>query len=369
MILISTSESGLNKGTRMTFAKKNIAELAPYLPGHQPPPELKPVKLNTNENPYPPSPKALESIRNAVDGRLRLYPPAGADALRGAIASVYGVSPEQVFCGNGSDEIISLILRAFVERGEKVAFGYPTYSYYKSMAEVHDIPYELVETDAELNLDLNGFYKTGAKVVFIANPNSPTGMLLGADAIVEFARRYPGVVVVDEAYIDFGPKGASVYRHIDRLNNLLVLRTFSKSFSLCGMRAGYAFGSPDLTGSLFKTKDSYNINMLTQVAARAAVEDQEWMERNAEAVRQSRGWLAAELSALGFTVLPSAANFVFARHEKAGAEHIFKKLEERRIFVRYFKDRRIDNYLRITIGTPEELKTLVSALKEILSAP
>lgn len=350
----------------MKFGKKNLTLIEPYIPGFQPDGSERAVKLNTNENPYPPSPRVLETIKTHADATLRLYPSPRSDLLRGKLAEKYGVRREQVLCGNGSDEIISLIFRTFLEADDVVLLPYPTYSFYKTAAELNDIKYKFIDTNESFEITLDKFLDCQSKLVLLANPNSPTGILLPIRDIEDFAGKYAGLLVVDEAYIDFSGGEDSVYRLVDGHDNILVLRTMSKSFSLCGIRLGYAFGCPDIVEELDRVKDSYNINSLTQAAAIGALDDYAHMQNNAKVIVANRDYLSAQLRSICFTVLPSAANFVFASHKRYSANYIYRELSDRRIYVRHFDNRRISNFLRITVGTQDEIAELLQALHEIL---
>ena len=346
--------------------RNNISLLDPYIPGYQPPHSEDVVKLNTNENPYPPSSRVMESISGHNLHNLRLYPDSFSGPLRKKIAEVYKMQENQIFCGNGSDEIISLVLRTFFEHDEAVLFPYPTYSYYKTQAEIHDCRYKFIDTDGDFNIELDRFLGLPAKGVFIANPNAPTGRLLPCSTIEEFIEKFQGLVVVDEAYIDFGGEDESAVRLVSKYDNLIVLRTFSKSFSLCGIRVGYAFADPKLIQHLDNARDSYNVSLLSQVAAAAAMDDIAYMRENASKIIEQREWLRNKLAGMGFSVIPSSGNFLFVRHQSRPAGEIYRALVERNIFVRYFSDRCVCEYLRITIGTSEQLQRLVDLLKEIL---
>ncbi|MGE5390128.1 MAG: histidinol-phosphate transaminase [Deltaproteobacteria bacterium] len=349
------------------FIRDNVSRLDPYVPGYQPNPGDHVLKLNANENAYSPSPRVLEALRSHINDDLRLYPNSKAADLRHKVAEVYGVDADQVICANGSDEIISMIFRTFVPDGEVVQFTYPTYTYYKTQADIYDVPYRYLETGDDFQVDMDAYLKDPTHLSFVSNPNSPTGTLVPLSSIEECLKRYTGLLVVDEAYIDFGGANESAIPLIDKYPNLLVLRTFSKSFALCGMRVGYAFGQPHLIAALDKTKDSYNIAYLNQIAAIAALEDYEYMLATARQIAEDREWFAGELSRIGFVMLPSVGNYVFTKHPEIEAEVIYEKLLERKILVRFFKQRRVSEYIRISIGTHEEMERVLSAIKEILA--
>jgi len=349
------------------FARENVTRLEPYIPGFQPNPEDQVLKLNANENAYPPSPQVLEALRSHITGDLRLYPNAKSVGLRQKVAEVYGVNENQVFCANGSDEIISIIFRTFVPAGESVQFTYPTYTYYKTQADIYDVPYRYLETGDDFLVDMAAYLEQPTHLSFVSNPNSPTGTLVSRDNIEECLQKYPGLLVVDEAYIDFGGVAESAIPLINKYPNLLVLRTFSKSFALCGMRVGYAFGQPHLIETLDKTKDSYNIAYLNQIAAIAALDDYDYMLAHARQISEDRNWFGEELAKIGFTLLPSVGNYVFVQHPKMAAETVYQQLLERKILVRFFKQRRVAEYIRISIGTHAEMERVLGAIKEILA--
>lgn len=349
------------------YTRNNVRRLDPYIPGFQPNPEDHMLKLNANENAYPPSPRVLDALHSHVNNNLRLYPNSKSINLRLKLAEVYGVNDDQVFCANGSDEIISIIFRTFVPDGQVVQFTYPTYTYYKTQAEIYDVPYRFLETGKDFAVDMNAYLQDPTHLSFVSNPNSPTGTLLPRAKIEEFLQSYQGLLVVDEAYIDFGGVAETAVPLINKYPNLLVLRTFSKSFALCGIRVGYAFGQSHLIEALDKTKDSYNIAYLNQVAAAAALDDYEYMLANARRIAEDREWFAAELAKVGFTLLPSVGNYVFAQPPGMEAEAIYQRLLEHKILVRFFKQRRVSEYIRISIGTHEEMERVLAAIKQVLA--
>jgi len=350
----------------MQLVKKNVALMDAYVPGYQPGRGERVVKLNTNENPYPPSPAVQKALRDLDPRELRLYPDPVARGLRSAIARAYGVPAENVFCGNGSDEIIGLIFRTFLEPDGIVLFPYPTYSLYRTQAELHDIRYKAVETAPDFRIRTADYLDYPGQVIVLANPNPPAGTLLSLAELGGLAAAWPGLLVVDEAYIDFG--GESALPLVARHANLLVLRTFSKSFSLCGARVGYAFGDAALVRALDKTKDSYNLAYLNQLLAAAAVNDYAYMEETARRIMAGRESLREKLAGLGFESPPSYGNFLLVEHGRLGAALIHRELARRRIFVRYFNERRLANKLRISVGTPEDMDELLAALRDILAA-
>jgi histidinol-phosphate aminotransferase len=346
------------------FFRKNIAALAGYVPGEQPRDE-KVIKLNTNENPYPPSPQVFAALRKAINPSLRLYPEPLADSLRAVAASVYGVKRENILVGNGSDEILSIIMRSFIGPQDRVAFPVPTYSLYDTLIAIQQgVPspvayppdFSLPETLAAQN----------AAVTFLCNPNSPSGTLVALPDIEQLARAVSGILVIDEAYVDFAEsEGASTLPLINRLPNVIVLRTFSKSFSLAGMRVGLAFASEEIISGMMKVKDSYNLNRLSLVAAAAALQDMPWMTRNVRRIQRSRRELSAGLRKMGFYVYSSHANFVMARRKEQNLKQVYERLKSQHIFVRYFDVPGLQDSLRITVGTPDEIRMLLKELKAI----
>lgn len=348
------------------YWSSRIQGLVPYTPGEQPKDRTF-IKLNTNENPYPPSPRVLEAIRREADPRLRLYPDPESAALRGALAEHYGVEPEQVFCGNGSDEVLGLCFYALFSPGRKVVFPDITYSFYPVYTQLFGLDYEEIPLNEDFTLPVERFLGGNGGAV-ICNPNAPTGRalpLLDIQRIVEANQE--AAVLVDEAYADFGAQSA--VELIGRYPNLLVVRTMSKSRSLAGMRIGYALGSPDLIADLNRVKYSfhpYNVNRLSMAAGAAAVADEAYFAACTAAIRQTRAWTVGELENLGFTVLPSQANFVFAKHQQLPGETLYRKLKENGVLVRWFDADRIRDYVRITIGSMEQMETLVEELTALL---
>lgn len=329
------------------------------MPGEQPAPGRRVVKLNTNENPYPPSPRVLEALARAIDQSLRLYPDPEASGLRRRAAEVYDLPPEWVLAGNGSDECLALLVRALIDPGDRVAFPVPTYSLYDTLVAVQGGRAVRVPWPTDFSLP-RALADTGARLVFLCNPNSPSGTLVPAREVAALAEAVDGVVVVDEAYVDFARETALplVRRH----ENVVVLRTFSKSFSLAGLRIGLAFGHPELLAGLRTVKDSYNLDRLALVAAEAALTDLEHMRANVARVRRTRERLAAELARRRFVVVPSEANFVLARRPGTDLAPLAHALAERDILVRHFPTPELHDALRISVGTDEEIDLLLAAL-------
>ena len=335
----------------------------PYVPGEQPAAGRRVIKLNTNENPYPPSPAVLQALHEAVDVRVRLYPDPEAVALRTEASRLYGVPVDCIMAGNGSDELLALLLRALVDPGDRVAFPVPTYSLYETLVAVQggllvDVPWP---SDWSLPPELA---TSGAKLTFLCNPNSPSGTLVPIDRIDDLAGRLDGVLVVDEAYVDFAASNSLGL--VGRRPNVVVLRTLSKSYSLAGLRVGLAFGTPDLLRGLRTVKDSYNLNRLSQVAATAALIDQATVQANVARVTRSRARLVASLRALGYVVPESHANFVLARRPGIDQAPVARALAERDILVRHFTSHGLTDALRITVGTDEEIDALLAAMDSLM---
>ncbi len=358
------------------FWSKVVRDLTPYVPGEQPK-IANLIKLNTNENPYPPSPKALAAIQAELDGdaaRLRLYPDPNADLLKSAIAKRHGVTTAQVFVGNGSDEVLAHVFMALLKHEAPILFPDISYSFYPVYCGLYGVPYIQVPLAEDFTInpdDYSGQTWNGEQCggIIFPNPNAPTGRLLPLAAIEQMLKANPdSVVVVDEAYVDFG--GETAISLVDRYDNLLVVHTLSKSRSLAGLRVGFAVGHADLIEALERVKNSFNsypLDRLAIVAAVAAIEDEAHFTECCNKVIATRDTLTADLAALGFEVLPSAANFIFARQPQRDAAELAKALRERNIIVRHFKLPRIDQFLRITVGTDGECQALVAALREILA--
>ncbi len=344
-----------------------VKDLVPYVPGEQPK-LAKLVKLNTNENPYGPSPKALAAMQAQLSDDLRLYPDPNSDLLKQAVADYYGVETAQVFVGNGSDEVLAHAFHGLFQHGQPLLFPDISYSFYPVYCGLYGIPFEAVALDEQLQIRVEDYARPNGGIVF-PNPNAPTGCLLALEAIERLLKANPDtVVLVDEAYIDFG--GVSAISLVNQYPNLLVTQTLSKSRSLAGLRVGLAVGHPDLIEALERIKNSFNSYPLDRMAiagAAAAFEDQAYFTHTCQLVIDSREALVAELQQLGFEVLPSAANFVFARHPQQDAAALAAGLREHGVIVRHFKQERIAQFLRISIGTPEQNQALLDALAVCLA--
>jgi len=348
------------------YLRKSIAAIEGYLPGEQPR-DGDTIKLNTNENPYPPSPRVLSALRKAAERSLRLYPEPLSDSLRSSAASTYGVRPENVLAGNGSDELLSILVRCFVGHGDRVVYPVPTYSLYDTLIAIQGG--ERVGIDYLPDFALpQSLFSQQAALTFLCNPNSPSGTLVSRHEIERLAKSVSGLLVVDEAYIDFAEgDGVSSIALIRYFPNLVVLRSFSKSFSLAGMRVGLAFASEEIVADMIKVKDSYNLNRLSHVAAVAALGDLPWMERNVRRIQRSRKTLTRGLKRMGFRVYPSQANFVMARRKDHNLKGLYEELKTRRILVRYFDMPGLQDSIRITVGTADEIEVLLREMEAILS--
>lgn len=350
----------------MTYSRKNIAAMAGYVPGEQPQGRTF-VKLNTNENPYPPSPKVGEALATFDVSRLRLYSEPSAARVRRAAADVLGYRPENYLIGNGSDDLLTIALRTFVDQGGVAAYTEPSYSLYPVLAELQGAQRRPVELTADFGLppvdELLERLK-GATLFLVANPNAPTGNLLSRETLREVARGFAGVLWIDEAYADFS--GQTCLDFVSEFPNVVVSRTLSKSYSLAGLRLGIACSSEEIILEMNKVKDSYNVDMVAQALAEAALRDQAYMRGNAQRIVATRERVTARLQELGCDVLPSSANFIFVR-TPLSAPSVFAALRERGYLVRYFALPRIDDRLRVTMGTDAEMDGFLSAMSDILA--
>ena len=347
-----------------------VQTLTPYVPGEQPQMQRL-VKLNTNESPYGPSPKALEAISSQNNDDLRLYPDPEGVALKKAIAKLHGLNPNQVFLGNGSDEVLAHVFAGLLKQSSPVSFPDITYSFYPVYCKLFGIDYQTIALGPDFEIDLT-HYKTPNGGIIFPNPNAPTGRSITRAEIQKLlARNSDSVLVVDEAYVDYGTESCiPLLQGAHCPENLLVVHTLSKSRALAGLRVGFAVGHPTLIEGLERIKNSFNsypLGRLAQAGAIAAIEDQAHLETTSTKVIQTREKLVSQLSALGFETLPSTANFIFTRHPKHAGAMLYQALRDRGIIVRHFKSPRIEAFLRITIGTDEQSAELVSALQEILS--
>ena len=346
------------------YLRKTVAALAGYVPGEQPK-NGGFIKLNTNENPYPPSPRVLSALRRAADRSLRLYPEPLSDSLRSLAAADFGLKPENIVAGNGSDELLSIVVRCFVGPGDRVVYPVPTYTLYDTLIAIQEGEKAPLDYPPDFSLP-EALYGGQAALTFLCNPNSPSGTLVPVREIERLAGSVTGLLVVDEAYIDFAEgTEVSAIPLIGKFSNIVVLRSFSKSFSLAGMRIGLAFAAEEIIAGMMKVKDSYNLNRMSLVAGVAALGDRAWMERNVARIQRSRRKLARGLKKIGFQVCPSQANFVMARREGENLGGLYEELKRRKILVRYFDLPGLKDSLRITVGTAQEVEALLKELESI----
>ena len=350
------------------FLSQEAACLAPYTPGEQPQ-DQQYIKLNTNESPFPPSPKVLKTISRAELMKLDLYPDPTCGPLRRAIADYYGLRPENVLAGNGSDEVLAFAFRAFCGKGKGVAYADITYGFYRSQAAFFGLEPAIVPLREDLTLDVGDYMEFPGTIV-LANPNAPTGIALPRTDIQRLLDTDPDrLVIVDEAYVDFGAE--SCVPLLFRYDNLLVVQTMSKSRSLAGGRLGFALGSPSLIEDMERVRYSFNpydVDRLAMMAGAAAMEDRSYFDACCASIRQTRAWTVGALEALGFTVLPSQANFIFAKSGQIPGGELYRLLKENGILVRWFDQERIRDYVRITIGSMEQMEALVDQVDQILQA-
>ena len=347
------------------FWSSVVHDLSPYVPGEQP--KLDGIiKLNTNENPYAPSSRVLAAIASATD-RLRLYPDPSATSLRETIAARYNVAPEEVFVGNGSDEVLAHTFQALLKHDAPLLFPDITYSFYPVYCRLYGIRYEEVPLDAAMRVQIADFRRP-CSAILLPNPNAPTGIGLPCQAIEALVAEHPDqLVVIDEAYVDFG--GESAVPLVARHDNLLVVQTLSKSRALAGLRVGFAIGQRPLIEALERVKDSFNsypLDCLAIAGAVAAINDDAWFQETRQRIMASRESLVQALSALGFEVLPSVANFVFARHRSHSGAELAAKLRQRGVLVRHFRKPRIEDFLRITVGTEDQCSRLIAAVRSLI---
>lgn len=350
----------------MSNWENNVRKVVPYTPGEQPK-DTGIIKLNTNENPFPPSPRVRAVMDSFDDAKMRLYPDTNSTVLVDALAEKYNVKPSQIFVGVGSDDVISMAFLTFFNSDKPVLFPDVTYSFYDVWADVYRIPYETKALDDDFRINPDDYKCENGGIIF-PNPNAPTGVFESLDKIEEIIEANPtSIVIVDEAYIDFG--GTSCIPLIEKYDNLLVVQTFSKSRSMAGMRIGFAIGNEKLIKFMNDVKfsiNSYTMNPLSQLCGAEAVYDDEYFVKTTNDIIETREYAKKKLTELGFTFPDSMSNFIFASHAEVDAGAIFEELKKRKIFVRYWNKPRINNHLRITIGTKEEMNRLFEALTEIL---
>ena len=346
------------------YWSKRIRDAVPYVPGEQPR-DRKFIKLNTNENPYPPSPKAIDAMKEVLNGDLRLYPDPECSQLRAAAAECWSVKPEQVFCGNGSDEILAFCFQAFFDPDKEIVFPRITYSFYPVYSDYFGLKRREVPMNPDFSDPVDQLCGNNGGVV-LANPNAPTGIAVGLDVVEKLLQANPDVVViVDEAYVDFGARSA--VELIDRYPNLVVVETLSKSRSLAGLRVGFAIGQENLINALRCVRDSinsYTVDRVAQAGAAAALNDRAYFDETCKKVMDTRAWVTAELKELGFTVCPSQTNFLFVRHPEKPGKEIFSYLRKEGVLVRRWDIPEIVDWLRISIGTDAEMQELLRILRQ-----
>lgn len=355
-----------------TYTRKIIREMDGYTPGEQPK-QKNLIKLNTNENPYPPSPTAAKLFTEFASERLRLYPDPLADDLRLAIGETYGFAIENIVAGNGSDDILNIIIRTFVSENEKIVCFDPSYSLYRVLAKIQNANTHIINLADDFSIPedfllskLDKFSKNDdLKVFFIANPNSPTGSAFPISEIETICSKFQGIVVVDEAYADFADDNA--LRLLKKFDNLIVSRTLSKSYSMAGVRLGWAISSPSIIKEMIKVKDSYNVNLLSQLLAIGALKDQPYFKDTISKIKATRERLIKRLKLLGFTVIPSQANFVLASPPDKNGNGLFIFLRSNNIIVRYFPATKTKGFIRITVGRDEDMQKLIECCKEYIS--
>lgn len=342
------------------YFRSNVNAMTGYIPGEQPKPGTRIIKLNTNENPYPPSPDAIAVLRNLDSEWLRRYPDPYANDFRQAISEALDVPLDWVIVGNGSDELLSVVIRACTEMGRKVVYPMPTYVLYRTLTEMQPAENVEIPYGENFELPLEQLIAENGAVTFIASPNSPSGHSVALQDLRQLAANVSGIVVIDEAYVDFAEETALPL--VQEFENVMVIRTLSKGYSLAGLRLGFGIANPNLLSGLFKVKDSYNVDAIACLVGAAAMRDQAYKNRCAEKVKASRTKLSTDLKQLGFRLWNSQTNFLLVQPPKGNAEEIYLALKERGILVRYFKQPGLDNKLRITVGTDEQNQMLIEAL-------
>ncbi len=347
----------------MGYFRDNIEKAKGYEPGFQPS-EPDVVKLNTNENPYPPSPAVLKALAEIKAEQLRRYPDPMGNVFREAAGEINGVDADWILCCNGGDDLLRMAFSAFCDKRRPVAYPAPTYSLYPVLANIQNCKAIEVAFDKEFNLPAR-LARVRAAMTIVCNPNAPSGTFIEVGELASLAAEVKGVLLIDEAYVDFAERNC--IELVKQFENVIILRSLSKGYSLAGLRFGYAIARPEMIKGLIKVKDSYNVDTIAIAAATAAIQDQEYFKQNIEKVKQERKRLAEQLRGLGFTLPESSSNFVFAEHKTCKAKDIYDKLVQRNIYVRYWNITGIDNKLRISIGTQQQDDTLLSALKGIVS--
>jgi len=348
------------------FVRQTVRDMDGYTPGEQPGPGERVVKLNTNENPFPPSPKVLQAVRDIEPEMLRRYPNPSADAFRAAAAKVLEVTPDMILAGNGSDDILTIATRTFLAAGDVLAYPEPTYSLYSVLARLQDARVKTVKWEEDWSLPIDALVATKAGAIYLANPNAPSGTFVSPMKVAELAKAFDGLLLVDEAYVDFADDSclALVKDHA----NVVISRTFSKAYCLAGLRFGFAIAQPRVIDEMMKVKDSYNCDAISIAAATVAIQDQEYARKTWDHVRAERQRVSSELTQLGWTVLPSQANFILAASPDGRGKEAYLGLKEQGILVRYFDKPGLTDKIRITIGTSQENNALLGGIKALTAA-
>jgi histidinol-phosphate aminotransferase len=347
----------------MSYFRENIEQLKGYEPGFQPK-QTDVIKLNTNENPYPPSPKVMETLSKITTEQLRRYPDPLGNQFRKAAAELNGVSAENIMCVNGGDDLLNLAFRAFCDENRPAAYPTPTYTLYPVLAKIQNCPVIEIPFDDEFNLPAK-LAATNAPLTIVCNPNAPTGSFINVEELASLADEISGVLLIDEAYSDYAEKNCTSL--VKDFDNVIILRSLSKGYSLAGLRFGYAIAQPELIEGLIKVKDSYNVDSIAIALATAAIKDQKYFKDNIEKIKSERTRLTSQLRDIGFGVPNSSSNFVLAQYKSGSAADIHQELAKRNIYVRYFPYPRLEDKLRISVGKPQQNDKLVAALKEILT--
>ena len=348
-----------------SFVRPNVRAMHGYTPGEQPGVGDRVVKLNTNENPFPPSPKVMQALREIEPESLRRYPNPVAQPFRAAAAKALGITPDMILAGNGSDDILTIATRTFVPADGTLAYPSPTYSLYSVLAELESAKIAPVPWESNWSLPIDGLLATKSHAIYLANPNAPSGTLISPPVISDLASAYSGLLLIDEAYVDFADSNCLAL--VEKHANVVISRTLSKSYALAGMRFGFAVAQPHIIEQMMKVKDSYNCDAISIIAATAAILDQDYAKNTWTQVRQERTRLSEELTKLGFDVLPSQANFVFAKVPGGNGEAMYHALKNMGILVRHFSTADLTAYVRITIGTSTENNALLSGMRELLT--
>ncbi len=349
----------------MTYFRENIGKMQGYVPGEQPN-EKNIIKLNTNENPYSPAPEVLTILRNFDVSDLKKYPDPIGNELRDSIAELYKLQQSNVILGNGSDDILTIVMRAFAGENETISCVTPSYSLYSVLANIQNVKCNIIDLNDDFSLPKNILeLLSDSKIFFLPRPNAPTGTTFSKSKIISICKEFNGIVLIDEAYADFA--NDDCINLIEQFDNIIISRTLSKSYSLAGIRLGFALANSNLISGMMKVKDSYNINSLTQSIALASIKNQTYLKENINKICENRTFLSNELNNLGFNVLSSETNFIFASPPGRNGKKYFEFLRENNIIVRYFPENKTADFVRISIGTKEEMAALISVTKQMLN--